>query len=118
MVEWKPIDQGALKQRIALGEARMTSAQRRLWQAIRINPEKWKQEPYGDQGGGFWVVGIIGRSVVWYNDIEDGFNRSCYSFYGTIDDYWCNQDELDLAIDYLANVLSGRPDLTQLGSEV
>jgi hypothetical protein len=115
MVEWKPIEEVALRQRVALGEARMTPAQRRLWQAIRIKPEKWQQQPYGDQGGGFWVVGIIGGTVVWFNDIEDGFNRSCYTSYGTIDDYWCNQDELDLAIDYLSNVLSGRPDLTQMG---
>jgi hypothetical protein len=32
--------------------------------------------------------------VVWFNDIEGGFNRSQYSAFGIIKDYWCNQDEL------------------------
>jgi len=53
----------------------MTPEQLRLWKAIRIKPEKWLQPPYGDHGKGFWVVGLIGRTVTWYNDIEEGFNR-------------------------------------------
>lgn len=94
----------------------MTQAQQRLWNAIRINPEKWQQHPYGDAGGGFWTVGLVGRTAIWYNDLEDGFNRSVYSTYGLIDDYWCNQDELDVTIEYLANALAGGQDLSQIGS--
>jgi len=44
-------------------------------------------------------------TVNWYNDIEEGFNRSGYSTYGTIDDYWCNQDELELTAQYLMNAI-------------
>ena len=54
----------------------MSQEEMRLWEAIRIQPVKWQQDPYGIQGGGFWVVGIIGSTVIWYNDIEEGFNRS------------------------------------------
>ena len=57
-------------------------------------PKKWQQHPYGDQGGGFWAVAILGRTVIWYNDIEEGFNVSAYSQYGEIGVYWCNQDSL------------------------
>ena len=114
MVEWKPISQVALRSRVAQGEARMSPSHLRLWQALRIEPEKWQQHPYGDSGGGFWVVAIVGRTVIWYNDLEDGFNRSRYSTYGTIDDYWCNQDELDLTMQYLVSAIERSADLVRL----
>lgn len=63
---------------------RMSLPQRRLWEVIRIIPEKWKQSPWGNEGNGFWVVGLIGNSVVWYNDIEHGFNKSKFTNYGEI----------------------------------
>jgi len=114
MIEWKPISEVALRERVAQGEARMNVAQQRLWQAIRIEPERWQQQPYGDAGGGFWVIAIVGRTVIWYNDIEDGFNRSRYSKYGTIDDYWCNQDELELTVQYLMSAVEQSADLVKL----
>lgn len=89
----------------------MPDRTRRLWNAILVEPEKWQQHPYGDAGGGFWVVALMGRTVIWYNDIEEGFNRSVYSEYGVIDDYWCNQDELNVTLEYLANALVSGRDL-------
>jgi hypothetical protein len=83
----------------------MTLEQRRIWEVIRVPPEKWALAPYGNNGGGFWVVGVMGRRVVWYNDIEEGFNRSRYERYGTISDYYCNQDDLEIAIQRLVNAL-------------
>ena len=38
MVEWEPISIDALRARIEQGCARMTPAQLRLWEAIRIEP--------------------------------------------------------------------------------
>ena len=114
MTDWEPIGEDALSNRIAQGCESMTESTRRLWEAVRIQPEKWQQRPYGDAGGGFWVVGLIGRTAIWYNDIEDGFNRSLYSTYGVIDDYWCNQDELNVTLSFLANALAGGKDLTQM----
>jgi hypothetical protein len=114
MIDWEPISKLALEARIAQGQKRMNPAQRHLWNAIRIDPEKWQQHPYGDKGEGFWVVAIVGRTVLWYNDIEEGFNRSSYSTYGTIDDYWCNQDELEVAVQYLLTALERGTDLIRL----
>jgi hypothetical protein len=116
MIEWKPIAKETLLGRIAQGEARMTAAQRQLWQAMRIEPEKWQQHPFGDPGEGFWVSAIIGRSVIWYNDREEGFNRSQYSVHGTFDDYWCNDDELELTVQYLMNAMTQGTDLVGLRS--
>ena len=114
MVDWKPILKDDLRKRIAQGAARMKPEERRLWNLIRIDPEKWQQKPFGTVGGGFWVVGIIGRTVVWYNDIEEGFNRSIYSSYGEIEDYWRNSDELDVTIQYLRVGLERGADLIQI----
>jgi hypothetical protein len=117
MVDWEPVSEAELLARISQGYERMTQAQQRLWDAIRIKPEKWQQHPYGDAGGGFWAVALIGRTAIWYNDLENGFNRSVYSAYGLIEDYWCNDDELDVTIQYLANALSLGHDLLQLWSQ-
>lgn len=118
MVDWQPIEERDLRARISQGQARMTPAQLRLWEAIRIEPEKWAQHPYGDQGNGFWVVALIGRTVIWYNDIEEGFNRSVFESYGTIKDYWCNQDELEVTVQFVLNALQQGPDLLRLAGAV
>jgi hypothetical protein len=114
MIDWHPISKRALLARVSQGEARMSPADLRLWNAIRIEPEKWQQHPYGDQGHGFWALGLIGRSVVWYNDIENGFNRSQFTVYGTIDDYWCNPDELETTLQFLLSTLERGADLVHL----
>jgi hypothetical protein len=76
---WEPASEAQLRALIAEAEARMTPAQLKLWQAIRIKPAKWAEATYGNDGNGFWAVALIGGTVVWYNDIEEGFNTSQYS---------------------------------------
>src|ERR1017187_6934755 len=116
-IEWAPIAENALQGRIAQGVARMNPELLRLWRAICISPEKWQQHPYGEQGAGFWVVALIGKTVIWYNDLEEGFNRSRYVTYGTIEDYWCNQDELELTVQWLMDALQRGTDLVLLRSK-
>jgi hypothetical protein len=108
---WTPLSEAKLWDEINAAEARMSLPQRRLWRAMRIAPEKWKQHPYGDAGAGFWVVGIIGRIVLWFNDIEDGFNISNYREYGVIPEYFCNQDELEIAVQRLLAVVEAGKDI-------
>jgi len=74
-MEWKPIEEERIWDDINCAWKRMSSEQRNLWEIIKIIPEKWKQEPWENEGGGFWVVAIIGKTVVWFNDIEDGYNK-------------------------------------------
>lgn len=118
MVTWQPIAEAELRARMSQGEARMSPEQLRLWRAMRIEPEKWKQRPYGDQGNGFWVVGLIGRTVIWYNDIEEGFNRSEFAKYGTIKDYWRNDDELEVTVQYILNAMSQGSDLVKMTTDL
>ncbi|WP_198314518.1 hypothetical protein [Chitinibacter sp. GC72] len=102
-MEWKPLSDIELWDMILASEARMNAEQCRVWELLKITPEKWSQSPYGEMGGGFWVVGIIGNLVIWFNDIEDGFNISQYNKYGTIKEYTCNQDELEWSIQAILN---------------
>ena len=68
---WERISEVALREMLDSAHTRMSIRQARLWDAIRIQPEKWAQDPWGVEGGGFWVVAIIGN------------------------EYWCNQDDLE-----------------------
>jgi hypothetical protein len=102
---WSPIELPDLLDSIRSSETVMQPDIRRLWAMIRVEPAKWQQHPWGDEGGGFWVVGLLGRQALWYNDIEDGFNISRYTACGTIDEYWCNHDELHHAMHTLRRQL-------------
>lgn len=105
-MDWQPISSDELWDHINLARSRMDATQEKLWELISITPEKWALPPWGDQGGGFWVVAVIGEMVVWYNDIEEGFNRSNYTKYGTINQYRCNQDELEHSVQQILNIIS------------
>ncbi|SFB84748.1 hypothetical protein [Collimonas sp. OK412] len=116
-MDWEPISEASLWDKINAAETRMNPQQARLWEAIRIAPHKWEEESYGKLGSGFWIVAIIGATVIWYNDIEDGFNRSRYTSFGTIDEYWCNQDELEMALQYVLNFIeTGQETGPRIGS--
>jgi hypothetical protein len=69
-MNWKPLSEEEIWDKINSEFKGMSIPQRNLWETIRMDPEKWSQNPYGCLGGGFWVVAIYGRVVVWFNDIE------------------------------------------------
>ncbi|MDR2981745.1 MAG: hypothetical protein LBV12_05810 [Puniceicoccales bacterium] len=110
MSTWTPISETELWDMINASWKRMSLPQRRLWEVIRIDPVKWQQEPYGTEGGGFWVIGIHGQTAIWFNDIEGGFNRSPWSTFGRLDEYWCNQDQLEWTVQNVLNeITTGYP---------
>lgn len=112
---WFPISLEDLSDQVAASRAQMDDKERLLWDLVRVPPSKWRQHPWGDQGGGFWVVGIIGCHIIWYNDIEHGFNVSRYEEVGTISEYWCNQDELHYVIWRLQQQIESDSPLGQFG---
>jgi hypothetical protein len=75
-------------------------AQQELFARTKTTPSKWELRPWGDEGGGFWVIAVHAARVLWYNDIEEGFNVSRFDVPGRIPgtEYWCNQDELRWAL--------------------
>jgi len=109
-MSWKPLSEEELHDMLNSAWQRMSFPQRRFWEAIRIEPQKWASHPYGDRGGGFWAVALVGQTVVWFNDIEDGFNRSHYTTHGTIGAYWCNQDQLEWTVQHILNAIESGSD--------
>lgn len=95
---------------INAGIPHLTASEALFFEAIRVNPEKWTLDPWGNEGGGFWVIGVIGKTVIWFNDIEDDFNHSLYKKYGTIGEYWCNQDDFPFAVKLVKSLVdTGSP---------
>ncbi|MCA8972358.1 MAG: hypothetical protein KDC95_21400, partial [Planctomycetes bacterium] len=101
----RPMSAAEIDARVNEGYAHLSPARRRLFDALRIAPERWQLHPWGDTCGGFWVVALFGRQALWFNEIEDGFNRSRWTHLGVLDDYRCNQDELQHALAAVERIL-------------
>ena len=111
-IEWKPITELELYDEIQKTELDLNGELSNFWELIRINPSKWQEPTYGTEGNGFWVVAICGKHIIWYNDIEEGFNISTYSIYGEINEYRCNQDELSWTVERLFSLVKFGGELT------
>lgn len=111
-MDWTPISEVDLWDLVIKAEARMSPQLFRLWQAIKITPQKWSEQSHGKAGGGFWVVAVVGENAIWYNDIEDGFNRSLYRHHGELDEYVCNQDELEVAVQGVLELIETGVDIS------
>jgi hypothetical protein len=67
--------------------------------------KRYAVEPYSApivRYGKLETVVVVARKqneVIYWEDVEEGFNRSPISQEGTIREHWCNQDELRLALD-------------------
>lgn len=99
------MDEAKLWDLINDSRERMSPSQKRLWERVQVAPAKWACEPHSGINGGFWVVGLIGQSVVWFNDIEDGFQRSSYVRYGEIEEYGSMQFGLEEVVQHIQNEL-------------
>lgn len=110
MTALPPLSESELLELIEAGESRLTPQERRLWDLIKIAPIRWSGGDYGRETGGFWAVAVFGNQVIWYNEIEEGFNLSRFTIYGQIDELWCNQDELGWVIARLMRFVDeGKP---------
>ena len=102
---WSATTESEIWDAVNAAEARMTAEQIRLWECIAVVPSKWAQHPFGDRGGGFWTVAILGRFVIWFNDIEGGFNLSEYTAFGEIGGYGASPDALETVVQHALNMI-------------
>lgn len=100
---WKPIKEESIKKDIEFCNDILFVKPNclKFWEYIKITPEKWQQKTMGEESSGFWVGAILGKSVIYYCDIEEGYKRSTYTNYEEIDDYYPNQMELHEMIESL-----------------
>jgi hypothetical protein len=62
---WTPISLTELEEWISRGESKLEGEPLKFWNLIKIAPQKWQVKEYGDKGGGFWVVAVLGNAVVF-----------------------------------------------------
>lgn len=91
---------------------------RAAWARIRLDPERWRSSPWSDDDGGFWAVALDGDQVLWFNEIEEGFNWSPWSSRGTIGEYGCNQTTFEEILERIAQAHSAAARATLRESEV
>jgi len=84
-MDWHPISLEDLYDDILSAEVEMRGEIERLWELVKIFPEKWQYDTYGSGEDSFWVVAVCGRRIIWYDDIEKHFCLSEYSIYGHFD---------------------------------
>lgn len=58
-MDWQPISRDALERLIAEELAEATPEQRSLFARTAVTPTEWQLSPWGDLGGGFWVVAVM-----------------------------------------------------------
>jgi hypothetical protein len=103
-MDWKPFNRENLDALTTSDLAECSDELRALFERAAFPPAKWRLSPWGDQGGGFWAVAAYQGRVLWYNDIEEGFNVSRFEQWGEIppNEYWCDQDSLRDALPKLS----------------
>lgn len=117
MEEWTPITENEIDEKLNKTQLELTGDLLNFWQLILVEPQKWSEKEYGNEGNGFWVVAIAGKRVIWYNDIEEGFNISSYTNYGEIEEYLSHQDELKYVIMKLYKLIKfGKEDVADQDS--
>jgi len=103
---WQPISEEKIQDLVENAEWMMAPKARYVWDKIKIPMQKWQLSPWGDMGGGFWVVALIGQTCIYYNDIEEGFNSSEYESFGVLKTYGCNQTDLLSYLNWLIQDLT------------
>lgn len=97
---WHPALYAEIDEMVQAAELQMEPAVQAFWGRISVVPQKWQLPIWGDAGGGFWVVALMGQECIYFNDIEDGFNVGQFDTLGIIRYYGCEQDELEHCIRF------------------
>ena len=97
MGSWQPISASELSELISRQLRDCEPHLRRLFETHRVAPYR---APFAKQGTleSVFVIAKKGQEVLYYEDVEDGFNVSPVSDNGAILEHWCNQDDLGIAL--------------------
>lgn len=101
MNKWINFPKKDLMLELYLGEQNMADEIDQFWNQIKISPEIWKCTDVIEDN--FWVVALHLNDVIWYNDIEEGFNVSRFKIKGQILEYTASKHELSFAVKALKN---------------
>jgi len=99
MDEWQPATIEYVKELVARDLSDCDEEQSSLFKRCAVDPYPAPIIRYGNSG----TVVVVARDrdeVIYYEDIEEGFNVSPVGSTGEILEHWCNQDELKFALNY------------------
>lgn len=94
---WRPITADEMQSLIDEPLKDCTPEQREIFDRYRVALRPTPLERYGQLETVF-VVAQRGNEVMYYEDVEDGFNFSPLTADGRVAQHWCNQDELKYAL--------------------
>jgi len=97
METWQPISKTELEQIIKEELDQCTPEQKALFAKYKVDPYKASIIRNGTKEDLF-IVAVRDAEVMYYEDVEEGFNFSLLNEDGSIKDHWCNQDELKHAL--------------------
>jgi hypothetical protein len=110
MEPWTPIEKDELEQIIREDLAACTPEQQAVFEQYRVPLRRAPIERYGKLEHVF-IVAQRDDEVMYFEDIDEGFNFSPIDADGKILQHWCNQDELTYALWHWM----GRPQEYRLG---
>lgn len=102
-----PLSEAKLYDLLLKEEAKLRPRADRMWELVKIEPERWDAPVYGSGSASFWVVGIIGKRVLWYNEFEGEFTMSSFETYGDIADEHLAGSELCVYMEDLIRHVEG-----------
>jgi hypothetical protein len=94
---WKPKTRGEIEMILLEELAGCTPEQRAAFERLRVPLRKAPIERYGRIDSVF-IVARMGDEVMYYEDVEEGFERSPLDVKGRILRNGCNQDPLHVAL--------------------
>ncbi len=113
-MEWKPAGVEEVKNIVTADLADCDEEQLAMFRRYAVEPHVTPILRYGEMET-VVVVARKGEEVIYWEDIEEGFNVSPIAKDGRILEHWCNQDELRHALN---SWIDGRKRSTKLGPAV
>lgn len=102
-----PISLTELENEINQSIIKMTKYENEFWSSISISPCKWKYIDENNRTNKVWVFAIFDDQIIWYDDVEEGFNVSNFEEPGVFSPETAEQDELVFAIRKLLRINIG-----------
>lgn len=95
--EWAPITEEEMRDLLEEQLAACTPDRREIFEQYRVPLYQAPLVRYGNKELVF-VVAVKEGEALYYEDVDDGFNRSPLSESGEVLEHWCNQDDLQDAL--------------------
>ena len=99
-MEWKPATIDEVKEIVKADLKRCNADQVAVFQQYSVEPLLAPIVRYGKEES-VVVVARKSNEVIYWEDVEEGFNISVVGPEGRILEHWCNQDNLSVALNRL-----------------